>query len=181
MIDHAGHKYEFVKKAAPEVRKKLTEQATPLKELAFGIQEAVAEVKSTKVAVEANGVSVADQINGYFQQLQAILEERRQQLLTELSQMLKKKVESLCAQEKNMSLSLATVQSLTDFVERTLANASDEEVVTMQAQVLSRIEGEVAKQKRGMALAKTCRAGRPGSGSEHCNRAERDVCKESIV
>ena len=151
IIDHAGHKYEFVKTAAPETRKKLTVQVTPLKEIASNLRRTVDKVNTTRKAIEANGKSVADEINSYFDELQKILNERRQQLLDESLKIVKEKVENLSAQEKNITLSLATVQSLTDFVERSLANATDEEVVSMQTQVLSRIEGEVEKQKHGTA------------------------------
>ena len=109
------------------------------------------KLSTTRKAVEANGKSVVDEINSYFEKLQKILNERRQQLLDESLKIVKEKVENLSAQEKNITLSLATVQSLTDFVERSLANATDEEVVSMQTQVLSRIEGEVEKQKHGTA------------------------------
>ena len=149
--DHAGHKYEFVKTAAPKRRKKLTVQVTPLKEIASNLRKTVDKMNTTKKAIEANGKSVADEINSYFDKLQKILNERRQQLLDESLKIVKEKVENLSAQEKNITLSLATVQSLTDFVERSLANATDEEVVSMQTQVLSRIEGEVEKQKHGTA------------------------------
>ena len=151
IIDHSGHKYEFVKTAAPETRKKLTVQVAPLKEIASNLRRTVDKVNTTRKAVEANGRSVADEINSYFDKLQKILNERRQELLDESLKILKEKVENLSAQEKNITLSLATVQSLTDFVERSLANATDEEVVSIQTQVLSRIEGEVEKQKHGTA------------------------------
>ena len=151
IIDHAGHKYEFVKTAAPETRKKLTVQVTPLKEIASNLMRTVDKVNTTRKAVEANGKSVVDEINSYCNKLQKILNERRQQLLDESLKIVEEKVENLSAQEKKITLSLATVQSLTDFVERSLANATDEEVVSMQTQVLSRIEEEVEKQKHGTA------------------------------
>ena len=151
IIDHAGHKYEFVKTAAPETRKKLTVQVTPLKEIASNLRRTVDKVNTTRKAIEANGKSVTDEINSYFDELQKILNEQRQQLLDESLKIVEEKVENLSAQEKNITLSLVTVQSLTDFVERSLANATDEEVVSMQTQVLSRIEGEVEKQKHGTA------------------------------
>ena len=151
IIDHAGHKYEFIKTAAPETRKKLTVQVAPLKEIASNLRRTVEKVNTTRKAIEAKGKSMADEINSYFDKLQKILNERRQQLLDESLKTVKEKVENLSAQEKNITLSLATVQSLTDFVERSLANATDEEVVSMQTQVLSQIEGEVEKQKHGTA------------------------------
>ena len=154
IIDHAGHKYEFIRTAAPETRKQLIAQAAPLKEIASEMLKAAERMKTARNAVETSGKSVTNTINSYFDELQKILEDRRTQLLDESSQIVKEKVENLTAQEKDITLSLATVQSLTDFVERTLANASDEEVVTMHTQVLSRIKGEVEKQKQGTATQK---------------------------
>ena len=54
-------------------------------------------------------------------------------------------MEKLTVQEKGLDLSVGCVQSLVDFVERTLENASDEELITMQEQVVSRIDAEVVK------------------------------------
>ena len=148
IIEHGGHKYEFVKKAAPEIRKKLIEHLLPLKKLVPNMQHSVDSVVSTRVGAESNGKSIANQISQYFQKLHKILEDRKEDLLQELSKVMEEKTTSLIASEKNINLSMAAVQSLIEFVERTLANASNEEVVTMQAQVLSRIEAELEKQRQ---------------------------------
>ena len=149
VIDHAGHKYEFVKKAAPETKKKLNECLTPLKKLGSSLQHAVERVRDAKTAVKANGQSITEEANMLFQELHKIIENRKEQLLKESAETVLQKMKNLSVQEKGISISLGTVQSLVDFVERTLENASDEEVVTMQDNVLSRVEGEVEKQKRG--------------------------------
>ena len=149
VIDHAGHKYEFVKKAAPETKKKLNECLTPLKKLESSLQHAVEKVRDAKTAVKANGQSITDEANLSFQELHKIIENRKEQLLKESAETVQQKMKNLSVQEKGISISLGTVQSLVDFVERTLEKASDEEVVTMQDNVLSRVEGEVEKQKRG--------------------------------
>ena len=62
--------------------------------------------------------------------------------------MIKEKVDNLSIQEKGLDLSLGTALSVIEFVERTLVNASDEEVVAMQDQVLSRIDSEVEKRQK---------------------------------
>ena len=149
VIDHAGHKYEFVKKAAPETKKKLNECLTPLKKLGSSLQQAVEKVRDAKTAVKANGQSITEEANLLFQELHKIIENRKEQLLNESAETVQQKMKNLSVQEKGISISLGTVQSLVDFVERTLENASDEEVVTMQENVLSRVEGEIEKQKRG--------------------------------
>ncbi|XP_064396629.1 E3 ubiquitin-protein ligase TRIM71-like [Halichondria panicea] len=60
-------------------------------------------------------------------------------------------MEKLTVQEKGLDLSLGTAQSLIDFVECTLENASDEELITMQEQVVSRIDAEVVKRGKEAA------------------------------
>ena len=65
--DHLGHSYEFTKKSAPEMKKKLHDQAVgPLKEVKIDLSCAVGEIKSTKCDMEAQGESVANYINGSF-------------------------------------------------------------------------------------------------------------------
>ena len=49
--DHHGHNYEFVKKAAPEVKKKLSQQLEPLKGVKNDMMCAVEDVRITKVRV----------------------------------------------------------------------------------------------------------------------------------
>ena len=46
--DHKEHEYEFVKKAAPETKKKLTEQLVPLNEIQVGVRNAVKNVEESK-------------------------------------------------------------------------------------------------------------------------------------
>ena len=75
--DHAGHKYEFVKKAAPAIKQKLAERLVPLKEVRVNLCDANKSVKSTKSDIESQGASAVDKIEQSFQQLHNLLEQRK--------------------------------------------------------------------------------------------------------
>ena len=146
IFDHRDHKSEFVKKAAPETRKNLVEHLSPLKNLLPGLSTAVNRVRDTKQGIQANEKLVEKQVNAKFQELHDILEQCKARVLREASAIVTKKTEKLTVQEKELDLRLGSIQSLIDFVEQALENASDEELITMQEQVVSRIDTEVVKQ-----------------------------------
>ena len=109
--------------------------------------DAAEGVKERKKEIEVEKPSVARQVDTFFRELHDILDECQHRLLEESSRMITQKVGNLSIQEKGLDLSLGTALSVVEFVERTLKNASDEEVVVMQDQVLSRIDSEVEKRQ----------------------------------
>ena len=151
MFEHAGHKSAYVKKAAPETRKKLAEHLSPLKNLLPDLSTAVNQVRATKQEIQAEGKLVEKQVNAKFQELHDILEQCKARVLKKAHDIGERKIEKLTVQEKGLDLSVGCVQSLVDFVERTLENASDEELITMQEQVVSRIDAEVVKRGKEAA------------------------------
>ena len=153
IFDHAGHKSEFVKKAAPETRKKLAEHLSPLKNLLPNLSTAVNRVRCAKQEIQAEGKLVEKQVSAKFQELHDILEQCKARVLRESHDIVERKMEKLTVQEKGLDLSVGCVQSLVDFVKRTLENASDEELITMQEQVVSRIDAEVVKRGKEAASA----------------------------
>ncbi len=148
VIAHKDHKFEFSKVAAPDTKKQLLEHLSPLKTAAKTLSGAVAEIQTTKQEVEAQGNSVADTINTSFNQLHLILEERKQQLLQESSNIVQEKIDKLTVQEKNMSLAHADVQSITDYTERFVSDCSDNEVMSMHTEIKKRIEQEIEEQSQ---------------------------------
>ena len=153
IFEHAGHKSAYVKKAAQETRKKLAEHLSPLKNLQADLSTAVSGVRDTKQEIQAEGELVEKQVNAKFQELHDILEQCKARVLRESRDIAKGKMEKLTVQENGLELSVERVQSLVDFVEHTLNNASDEELITMQEQVVSRIDGEVVKREKEAASA----------------------------
>ncbi len=151
VFDHRDHRSDFVKKAAFATRKTLTEHLSPLKNLLPNLSTAVNRVKGTKQEIQAQKELTERQVNAKFQELHDILDRCKVRVLQESTALANSKMEKLTVQEESLDLSLGIAQSLIDFVERTLENASDEELITMQEQVVSRIDAEVVKREKEAA------------------------------
>ena len=143
--DHLGHRYEFVMKSAPEMKKKLIKQLDILKEVKIDMSCAVEEIKSTKCDIEAQWESMANDINGSFDELRKIIENHRKELLKEAALKVTEKLERLSSQEKSVSTSRAVVQSVIKYTEQFIKHSSNDEIMCMHAEIKSRIEQEKEK------------------------------------
>ena len=154
MIDHKEHKYDFVKKAAPKTKEKLTENLASLKEIQVSLHGATQTVKSTKSDVEAQGASVANTIERSFDKLHQIIEQRKRELLEKAASVTKGKLDRLSIQEKGFEMASGTIQSLVDFVEQNIESATEEELMSIHMQVLNRISEETRKHQCSSAELK---------------------------
>ena len=148
VIDHANHKYDFVKVAAPETKKQLAEH---LKEVQANLCKATEVVQVTKSEIVAQGKSVAENIEQSFQELHEILEQHKNRLLMEATKTVEEKASQLSTQQKGLNTSSAVIQSLVDFVEQNLENVTDEEFMTIHKHILSRID-KAAEEHRKRAI-----------------------------
>ena len=146
--DHADHDREFVKKAGPRCREKLRESAAPLRQATAEITAAAADVQAAKREVAENLASVSETIQQSMDEMIATLQQRKQQLLAKASELAEEKLGALDAQEKSLNMSLAEARSLVDVVERSLQNASDEELLEMQQQIASGVEEGCRKRQQ---------------------------------
>ena len=149
--DHKEHEYEFVKKAAPETKKKLTEQLVPLNEIQVGVRNAVKNVKETKSEIAAMGGSMITSIKESFQELRDILDKRERELLAETAAVVEQKTNRLDVQQKKLEMCSGTIQSLVEFVERNIENSIDEELMCFHTQMMSRIREETERQQQAGA------------------------------
>ena len=151
--DHLGKNYEFVKEYAPKMKKKLMEDLEPLRKVKVKLSHAVVEIQTTQHEIEAQGDSVAEHINSSFDELQMILENRRQRLLNEAALKVREKLEHLSGQEKSLSTSCAVVQSVIKYSEQCVEYSTRDEIMCMHAEIKSRIDREIEQHcKRGRSL-----------------------------
>ena len=146
--DHKEHEYEFVKKAAPETKKKLSEQLVPLNEIQLGVRDTVKNVEETKCEITAMGGSMITSIKQSFQELRDILDKRERELLAETASVVKQKTNRLYVQQKKLKMCSGTIQSLVEFVERNIENSTDEELMSIHTQMMSRIREETERQRQ---------------------------------
>ena len=148
--DHKGHELEFNKKAAPDTRKKLMEKLKPLKQLKVSLSHAVVEVQTTRCELEAQGVSVAKNIQTSFLELQKILDDCRRELLEETSRRVQEKMGRLSLQGESLSLACAEVQSTLDHIEQCVGHHTDSEFMGMHAELACQIQRGVEEHEEGV-------------------------------
>ena len=146
LVDHAGHKYDFVVKGAPQVKTTLRDRLVPLRGCITGITDAVKFIGDSKTQNIEQGTSVDAAITQYCKELRQIIDRRENELLEASAALVQNNVEALSAQEKSLASSATVVQDLVEFVDQTLENATDEELMEVSDQVLTRIEEEILKQ-----------------------------------
>ena len=145
---HKEHKFEFSKVAAPITKKKLLEDLNPLREVTVNMSSAIDVLQTSKQEVEAQGDSVTNTIHTSFNELQQILEKRKQQLLTEAASKVQEKMDKLLAKEKNLSLANAEVQSIVLYTEQFVGHCSDNEVMSIHAEIKRRIGREIEEHSK---------------------------------
>ena len=145
MIDHKEHKYDFVKTTAPKTKEKLIENLTPLKVIKVGLYRATENIRSSKSDVKTQGESVATTIEQSFNKLHETVEQRKRHFMEKASSITKGKLDRLSIQEKGFEMALSMIQSLVDFVEQNIENATEEELMTIHSQILKRISEETRK------------------------------------
>ena len=148
--DHNGHKAELSKEAAPDTRKKLMEKLKPLRKLMVSLSHAVVEVQTTRCELEAQGLSVAKNIQDSFLELQKILDDRRRELLEETSRRVQEKMGRLSLREESLSLACAEVQSVLDHIKQCVGHHTDSEFMGMHAELACQIQQGVEEHDEGV-------------------------------
>ena len=127
------------------MKAKLVGNLVPLKEVQVSLHHTMKTIKSTKVDIETQNALMVKKIKESFDDFHAITEQRKQQLLEEVSHITKEKLSQLRLQEKGFEMSLSTTQSLVDFVEQNIESATEHELLTLHAQMLNKLDEETKK------------------------------------
>ncbi len=145
---HRDHNFEFSKVAAPQTKEVLQRKATALGGMCSSLLRDVEEIQTTKQEIEAQGVSVADTINTSFNQLQHILEERKQQLLEESARKVREKTDKLSERERGVIGVHDKVECIVDYAEKLLEHSSDNEVMSMHTEIEKELDQEIQAQSQ---------------------------------
>ncbi len=70
-----------------------------------------------------------------FEELHSILNERKKQLVQETLKRVEEKIQKLSVQEKKLSLASEEVQSIIDYTKRFVGHCSDNEVMSLPADI----------------------------------------------
>ena len=178
--DHREHNFEFTKKAAPDEKGKLLVEIKPLKDLQVKLTNAVENVQTTKLEVETQKDSTVDIIKTSFKELRDILDKREKELVEEAGSIVQEKVDKLSVQEKTLSLASAEVQSVVDYTERCVRHCTNNEVMSMHAEMRKTIEHKIeehSKSRRSLEPVEEADMGLEVS----CAEALQQLCRTQAI
>ena len=152
LIDHAGHKFDFVKGVTDAFREEVLASLVSLRDTHASVSTAIRRVEDSKKEIRDQGTDIATTITKSFKELRTILDEREQVLLQQAGEVVGRKMGLLDRQQEDLQLALATLDSLVGFVERTAENASDEEFISMKQQMTSQVQ-KVSRDHKDVKLS----------------------------
>ena len=142
VIDHKGHKFDFVRKAAPEMKTHLIKKLKPLKEVEKNISQVMLDIETTKDALKTQGKSIASMIESAFKVSFETLMKRKAELLQEAEVKVAAKLENLSSQEKTLTTTRVVIQSVLDYTKQCIEHSIDDEIMCIHAEIESRIDKE---------------------------------------
>ena len=142
VIDHIGHNFNFLKKCAPESRKTLRDSLAPLRKVQADIAGAEKKLNATEAQVDTQKNEVCKSLEQSFDQLKALLDQRKAELVKKASALAQEKKDALAAQRKGLQVAQAEIQSLVEFVERNVENTSDQDPMGIRTQLQTKVEEE---------------------------------------
>ena len=145
--EHNGHNHGFIKQAAPQCREALVQQMAPLKAAHKSYSDATDRAKAMTSDIETQNTRNIGAVNQWIQEWTEIIQRYGHKLIDKLSDLAQGKIENLMAQIKSFQSDSAVIQSLGEFCEQNLENATDEEFIELHKQILSRVEDECRKHK----------------------------------
>ena len=157
IIDHVGHKFEFVNKCAPESRQTLRESLAPLQKVQADLAEAEKRLVSEEAKVGRQEEEVCRSIRRSFEQLKAVLERREAELVGKVGSLAQEKKNALAAQKTVLHVAQKEIQLLAEFVERNVESTSDQDLMSIRTQLQSKVEEE-EKRHRQLSLEPTATA-----------------------
>ena len=146
VIDHNGHRYNFLKKYATEARKTLHDSLAPLKNFQANIASANKKLAGTEAQVGSQEEEVCKTIKQSFHHLKVVLEQQLEQRETELLNkvltLAQEKKDALTTQRKGLQMAQTEIQSLVEFVERNVESTSDHDLIGFHVQLQSKVKKE---------------------------------------
>ena len=156
-IEHREHKFEFVKKCAPESRKTLRDCLVPLEKVRTDIAGAEKTLVTENARVDAQEKEVCRSIEQSFEALKAVLDQRKTELVKKASNLAREKKDSLSAQREVLQAAQKEIEILTEVVERNIESTSDQDLMSIHTQLETKMKEE-EKRHRELSLKPTATA-----------------------
>ena len=173
IIDHSGHKFEFLNKCAPESRKTLRDSLAPLQKVQADITSAEKTLATEHANVVAQKEEVCKSIQQSFDTLKALLDQRKRELVKKATTLAQKKKDVLSDQKKVFQVAQKEIHLLVELIERNIESTSDQDLMSIRKQLQNKIEEE-EKHHRQLSLKPTATA------DISCNLPSTDVIPKHL-
>lgn len=137
IIDHAGHTYEFIDKAATKCKTAIAESVIPVQKVHADLTRTLKELTKAEERVSNRCAAAYTAIDTLVDKLILAIKEHQVKLRSDAKQLTEKQLTDLALQKKNVQLAAAEAESLIDFVKHN-SQGEDEDVLSMKKQLVSR-------------------------------------------
>ena len=142
---HRDHQFDLVGDCFTKHRDSIVASLQPVKQQLDTVNQAVAEVDGRSTRIAENGATIKFDIQTAIDQLHEALEDRKQQLVAQVDQMVGQTSKTLAAQRDHYQLTQTQLTSCLEFVEESLRTGSPQEVLSMKKPVVERVQ-QMAKE-----------------------------------
>ena len=143
LYDHRGHKSDFVKKCAAESRKMLLGSFAPLQSIQADIDSGQKAILLEKHVITSQNEDICSTIKQTFGKFKGILDQRQEELIKHANRLAQGKIKALTGQGKGLEMVQAEIQSVLEFVERSINNTSDQDLMEIRGQLQAKLEGKI--------------------------------------
>ncbi|RUS85023.1 hypothetical protein EGW08_007207, partial [Elysia chlorotica] len=138
-MEHMGHITVILSEAVPEHKNTLTSLVSKVRQLTPEIERAVEDVEDVSKQLELNTLSAEVKISTLFSDMAAMLEDRKQALLSELAQASAIKENVLMEQRRALEEQLACMERCCTITEDTLKSGRDTDVVMVKKEMTRKV------------------------------------------
>ena len=142
---HRDHQFDLVGDCFTKHRDSIVASLQPIKQQLDTVNQAVAEVDGRSTRIAENGATIKFDIQTAIDQLHEALEDRKQQLMAQVDQMVGQTSKTLAAQRDHYQLTQTQLASCLEFVAESLRTGSPQEVLSMKKPVVERVQ-QMAKE-----------------------------------
>ena len=140
VIDHKDHRYAFVVDAAPLCKAEIKEKTESVKKISEGLKTAVKSLNDSDKKLSDHETATTRAVDNILDRVAAKLAQKRKELKEKASRMVSEARGKVSTQEKNAQLAVGEVESLLEFMSRSLERATDQEVLSLEKQMSDQVE-----------------------------------------
>ena len=137
---HHDHEYELLDKAFEKYKEEISTSLEPVEKQMATINQALEQLDTCHGKIIEQQATIEGDIHRTIGRLQAILEARKTQLISQLHQITQSKLKSLAAQRDQLETTLAQLGSCQHFMKKSMETDSHCDVLKMKTSVVKQVK-----------------------------------------